>query len=140
MKNLKIIFLNFVILVEISFAKVRLIFDERYQPCDGPKLGSDEKAILNGLDIDVEFYMPEDDESVMIANGSWTFKTNVESPWYISVTGEKFEMGEWHKRVVQTVDDACKELFNPVGMYYPFFKKQKRCPLKPGVSKFQVNI
>lgn len=132
MKKIKFVLLVLISVISEGLSKVRIIPDERYQLCDGPKLGKGDVARGKGVDIDVDYQLP--DENTVIVNGTYTFKISINSPLFIRITGEKYELAGWHRRLVQTITDACKELFDPMKMYYPYFKNQKRCPLKAGVS------
>lgn len=87
------------------------------------------------FDVDLE-YLVDDDENVSL-NGTITMKINAGGDGYKSslvISGEKYELSGWHRRTVKVLQDICFDLFNPVDMFYPYFKDMKRCPYKAGVS------
>lgn len=120
-------------------ARLVIVPDERFQPCDGSKeIGPGEKLELNGFVYDAEYILLDDLN--VIVNGTYTFKTNVNAPWSVRVIGEKFERGKWTQRVVKNMYDACYDFFNPMDIFYTNFKTFQRCPYKKGVSVHFVSI
>lgn len=117
--------------------KVRIIPDERFQYCeeDSKKLGEGEIAYGNITDVDIAFIL--EDENTVFIQGALNFKMRIDRPTsHVLIEAYKFDMGQWHKRNEQEVRDCCEAAFSPLGMYYPFFKDFKRCPLEPGVSNY----
>lgn len=122
----------FIIFLYKVSGRVKIIPDERTQYCEGPRLKRGEPAVGNILITDIEFLV-SDDEKVTL-NGTVTFTKNLDNKIFVKNTGEQLLQGDWHPRWVKVLQDACFDFFNPLDIFYPFYKDQKRCPYKPGVS------
>lgn len=125
-------FFTIIILVTGNF---RIIPDERYQYCDESAKFLREGDIVYGniTDVDISYIMI--DENSVVINGTVTFIIPIEQETFSTmIVAEKFEMGEWHKRHEHVIMNSCKEIFNPLGMYYPYSKDLPRCLYEPGVS------
>jgi hypothetical protein len=114
----------------------KIIPDDRTQYCNGPHLRQGEPAVGNFSEVDIDFLV-SDDETTVIVNGTVTFTKHVKEI-SLRATGEQLLQGDWHLRIVKQMQDACFDLFNPLDIFYPFYKNQKRCPYKPGVSFFFI--
>lgn len=132
-------FLFSTILVVEVFGRGKIIPDDRMQYCNGPPLKPGEPARGNFSIVDLD-YLVTDDEVVSI-NGTVT-TTKFTSKLRIRSTGEQLLQGDWHPRSVKVMEDACFDLFNPLDIFYPYYKDQQRCPYNPGVSflKFHHKI
>jgi hypothetical protein len=112
-------------------AKGKVIPDDRVQNCQGPKVELNEIAHGNIVDADLDFLVS--DEENVILNGSLTFKMDIQQGYFVRITGEKLDQGDWHRKTIKNMQDACFDLFNPLDLFYPYFRDFKQCPYQPGV-------
>lgn len=132
MNNIVKLLAIFVVNFPQVFGNAKCIPDERVQTCKGPKLGKGDIAHGTIADVDLDFLV-DDDENVIL-NGTITFKADMEDQSTVIITGEKYEQGDWHRRLVKVLQNVCFDLFNPIDIFYQHFKDQKQCPYKSGVS------
>jgi hypothetical protein len=109
----------------------KVIPDDRVQVCDGPKLRHGEPAKGKIFNADIDFVIT-DEENVLL-NGSLIAIKNVDKEWFVRITGEQLIQGDWHTRTVKVLQDPCYDLFNPLDIFYSYFKDLPRCPYEPGV-------
>jgi len=81
----------------------------------------------------LEIYI--DDNEKAFLNGTVKFLVHVNGPLEVISTGYKLNRGQWSIMGSKRFEDFCKNIHSPHEPHYVFFKNNKGCPLKPGVSK-----
>lgn len=129
--NLLAIKVSFLMIVQISHC-LKVIPDDYLTTCEDETLKAGEVFIGNFADVNITFDLQNDNKVKII--GGITFKTEVKTPLYLLITGEKLIQGEFQKKFTKTVLDGCIDLYNPTDIFYSYMKNKPKCPLQPGVS------
>lgn len=132
---MKILIFAILASLNVSGNCLKIILDERISTCDGRELNSGEVLYGNAFDLNWTFILEEDETIRMI--GGFKFKEPLKSHDYLLLSGEKLMGdGRWVYKGSKTVNDMCFDFFNPSDIFHRYFQNMKRCPLQPGVSKF----
>lgn len=111
---------------------MKIFPDDTFATCDGINLKVGE--VYNGTMANINMTYDLQEDNTILMTGGYYFKVKVDKPFFMRVTGEKLIQGQYVAKVIHTNLDNCSDLFNPLGMFYTYFKDKKRCPLQPGVS------
>lgn len=111
---------------------LKVIPDDYLTTCEDKTLKAGEIFSGNFADVNITFDLQNDNKMKII--GGITFKTEVKTPLFVLITGEKLIQGEFQKKLTKTVVDGCFDLYNPTDIFYSYFKDKPKCPLQPGVS------
>lgn len=118
-----------------SFVKdvfLTIVPDDKIQYCEGKKVELGEIVKGNGSEFDIEFELI--DEKTARIKGFMRMLVNGTPPVSARFTGEQFDVGAWNRRVIKTYTDVCKDFYDPLDVYYDYFKDQPQCPLNENVS------
>lgn len=122
-----------------TFGKMRVVPEERYENCDeSPSEGFFRSTNLTNLFN--EFTLTEDNRIIVNSNASWKVPITLEEKLFVRISGDQWYLGRWQKRFTHTMLDGCKDLFNPVGITYPYLKDFKRCPYDENVSCLNFDL
>jgi hypothetical protein len=136
LKLFSVVFLTKFVTSLVDNVFLKIVPDDKIQYCEGDKVQLGELVKGNGSEFDIEFELI--DEQTSRINGFMRMIVNGTPPVAARFSGEKFEMGEWHRRVIKTYSDVCHDFYNPLDVYYDYFKDQPHCPLSENVSNIEI--
>lgn len=121
------------IMVTKSVHLLKVFPDDTLSTCDGINLKPGE--LYNGTMFNVNMTFDLQEDNTVLMTGGFFWKVKIDKPFWMRVTGDKLTQGQYTTKATKTNLDGCFDLFNPLDVFFNYFKEQKRCPLKPGVSR-----